>query len=186
MSPEDYAAGQGTLSFAPGETEKTISLSVVDDAVREDADDSGFWESFLVSLAHEDGPIGESGCRTAGRWRSGSWTTTARRERDNGNGGGGQTPPTGVTLSVLPARVGEGDAATTVTVTAALIGGTRDTATTVSVTVGSGTASAGSDFAAVSGFDIAIAASARSATGTFSLAPVQDAVPWFDLRNRHG
>ena len=178
MSPEDYAAGQGTLSFAPGETEKTISLSVVDDAVREDADDSGFWESFLVSLAHEDGANRRIRLPHGGAVEIGIVDNDGQEERDNGNGGGGQTPPTGVTLSVLPARVGEGDAATTVTVTAALIGGTRDTATTVSVTVGSGTASAGSDFAAVSGFDIAIAANARSATGTFSLAPVQDAVPW--------
>ena len=43
---------------------------------------------------------------------------------------------------------------------------------------GTAPAAPAGDFAAVSGFDIAIAANARSATGTFSLAPVQDAVPW--------
>ncbi len=49
VSPGDFAAAQGTLSFAPGETEKTISLSIVDDA-DEEARIGDSWESFQVSL----------------------------------------------------------------------------------------------------------------------------------------
>ena len=44
MSPDDYTGGQGTLTFTPGETEKTISIPIVDDTVRED----GLPEEFLI------------------------------------------------------------------------------------------------------------------------------------------
>ena len=83
---------------------------------------------------------------------------------------------TGVSLSVNPASVDEGDAATTITVTATLNGGTRPAATPVAVTVGSGTATSVTDFAAVDGFTITIPADAASHTGSFSLAPVQDTI----------
>ena len=86
--------------------------------------------------------------------------------------------PTGVTLSVQPNTVGEGDAtATTVTVTATVNGATRYTdAKTVTVSVGAGasTATSATDYAAVANFDITIAAGAASATGTFDLTPTQD------------
>jgi len=55
-----------------------------------------------------------------------------------------------------------------------LNGGTRDAATPVAVTVGSGTATSGTDFAAVSDFTISIPADTLSHTATFSLAPTQD------------
>ena len=85
-----------------------------------------------------------------------------------------ETASSGVTLSVSPDSVSEGASATTVTVTARLNGGTRSEATPVAVTVGSGTATSGTDFTAVAGFSIGIAANTRSHTGTFSLAPTQD------------
>ena len=85
-----------------------------------------------------------------------------------------ETASSGVTLTVSPDEVGEGAAATTVTVTARLNGGTRSGATPVAVTVGSGTAASGTDFAAVAGFDISIAANTLSNTGTFTLSPTQD------------
>ena len=54
MSPDDYAGGEGTVTFAPGDTEATISIPIVDDAVREDPVD-GYPETFLVLLlAGED------------------------------------------------------------------------------------------------------------------------------------
>ena len=87
-----------------------------------------------------------------------------------------ETASSGVTLSVSPKSVGEGAAATTVTVTASLNGGTRGEATPVSVTVGSGTATSGTDFAAVTGFSISIPANTQSHTGTFTLTPTQDTV----------
>ena len=83
---------------------------------------------------------------------------------------------TGVILTVSPKRVSEGAGATTVTVTARLNGGTRGDATPVAVTVGSGTATSGTDFAAVAGFTISIPANTRSHTGTFTLTPTQDTV----------
>ncbi len=85
--------------------------------------------------------------------------------------------PTGVTLSVQPNTVGEGDEETEVTVTAMVNGATRYTdAKTVTVSVGAGasTATSATDYAAVANFDITIAAGAASATGTFDLTPTQD------------
>ena len=79
-------------------------------------------------------------------------------------------------LSVSPDEVGEGAGATTVTVTARLNGGARGEATPVAVTVGSGTATPGTDFAAVPGFTISIAANTLSHTGTFVLSPTRDTV----------
>ena len=87
-----------------------------------------------------------------------------------------ETPSSGVTLSVSPDALGEGAGATPVTVTAALNGGTREAATPVTVTVGSGTATADTDFEAVTGFTITIPANSASHTGSFVLTPTQDTV----------
>ncbi len=85
--------------------------------------------------------------------------------------------PTGITLSVAPAAVGEGAGETEVTVTATVNGATRyPEAKTVRVTVGGGTATAGTDYAAVTPFDITLGAGAASAEGTFDLTPTQDTV----------
>ena len=85
--------------------------------------------------------------------------------------------PTGITLSVSPATLGEGDGLTRITVTAAVNGATRYVdARTVTVSVGSGTAISGTDFGAVSNFDIIIAAAGASQTGTFDLTPTDDAL----------
>ena len=46
---DDYEAVQGTLTFAPGETEKTVSVTVIDDTV----EDSG--ETFRLLLSSPDG-----------------------------------------------------------------------------------------------------------------------------------
>ena len=53
VSPDDYTGGPGTLTFAPGEIEQTISLPIVDDAIREDPV-LGLDESFLVALEFGD------------------------------------------------------------------------------------------------------------------------------------
>ena len=86
----------------------------------------------------------------------------------------GQAQSTGVALAVDPDTVGEGDMATTVTVTAKLNSGTRTTATPVAVTVGPGTATAVADFAAVTGFNVDIAANQERGTHTFTLTPTED------------
>ena len=83
---------------------------------------------------------------------------------------------TGVTLSLTPMSVAEAAGATPVTVTASLSDGARTLDTEIRVSVGSGTASAGSDFAEVEEFVIRIAANSQSGTGEFSLLPTDDAL----------
>ena len=78
-----------------------------------------------------------------------------------------------VTLSANPSKVSEADGATTVTVTAA--SSTHSVSRTVTVSLGgSGTATSGTDYAAVSNFTITLAKDATSATGAFTLTPTQD------------
>ena len=81
---------------------------------------------------------------------------------------------TGVALSVSPMVVAEDAGATAVTVTAKLNGLPRDEDTAVAVTVTPGSASAGDDFADVSGFTVTIPVGARSGDASFNLTPVDD------------
>ena len=81
-----------------------------------------------------------------------------------------------IALSVDPADVSEGAAATEITVTAKLNSGSRSSATVVTVTVGTGTATSGTDFTAVADLSLTIAADATGGTGTFRLSPTQDTV----------
>ena len=83
---------------------------------------------------------------------------------------------TGIALSLDPQQVSEDDGAQTVRVTAMLNAGTRTQNTVVRVTVAGLTATVVEDFAAVGGFPITIPATAASATGTFSLTPVNDGI----------
>ena len=85
---------------------------------------------------------------------------------------------TEITLSASPDTVAETDSATTITVTAATDGDTFVDARTVTVTVGKAgdAATSGTDYAAVTAFDISIAAGKTSATGTFSLTPTDDKI----------
>ena len=85
--------------------------------------------------------------------------------------------PTGVTLSVNPASVAEDAAATNVTVTATVTGGTTYAAAkTVRVAVGDGDDSAteGTDYESVDDFDLSIEAGAASVQKAFSLTPTDD------------
>ena len=86
------------------------------------------------------------------------------------------SPSTGVELSVEPSEVAERAGATTVAVTAALNGATRDAATPVTVSVDSKTAVAGTDFAVVADFTLTIPANEFSKTETFRLEPTRDAL----------
>ena len=54
VSPDDYIGGEGRVTFAPGETRNTISVRIVDDALREDPVD-GRHEQFLVLPSRGDG-----------------------------------------------------------------------------------------------------------------------------------
>ena len=80
-------------------------------------------------------------------------------------------PP--ITLSANPSKVSEADGATTVTVTATLpSAAVANSQATVSV--GGGTATPGTDYAAVSDVTITVAKDATTGTGTFTLTPTQD------------
>ena len=85
---------------------------------------------------------------------------------------------TSVVLTVSPERVAEGatGAARTVAVTATLEGEPRTVDVEVTVSVTGGTAMEGDDFAAVEDFALTIAAGTTTGTGSFTLAPVDDAV----------
>ena len=88
-------------------------------------------------------------------------------------------PPSGAILSTGTDSVAEGGGATGIEVAAALLGDSRFAeARAVRVTVGrSGDAAeAGSDYAAVDSFEIAIAAGAAGGSATFTLTPKNDAV----------
>ena len=82
--------------------------------------------------------------------------------------------PATITLTADPSSVKEGAGPTTITVTATLDGDPRPAQTAVGVTVAGGTATVADDFAAVSGFTITIPTSTASATGAFTLTPVDD------------
>ena len=89
-------------------------------------------------------------------------------------------PPTGIRLTVdVPSVAEDAVAAATITVTAAVAGGSAfDAQRTVVVSVGEATdtATEGTDYATVANFDIVIPKGAKSATGNFSLAPTDDDV----------
>ena len=89
------------------------------------------------------------------------------------------TASTQVTLAVDPTAVGEGDSATTVTVTGTLNNAARTEGTAVTVTVSSGTASA-SDFTPVSAFTLTIDEGQSSGTAMFTLTPTDDDVDEVD------
>ena len=83
---------------------------------------------------------------------------------------------TGIELGLDPASVTEGGGVQTITVTASLDGAARTVATSVAVSRTGGTATSGTDYAAVSDFTITIPAASTSAMGTFSFAPTDDTV----------
>ncbi len=83
---------------------------------------------------------------------------------------------TALNLAVNPSSVGEGAGATSVAVTASLNGAARSSATTVTVRRTGGTATSGTDYAAISNFTVTIAAGQTSGTATLSFVPTDDAL----------
>ena len=148
----DYTKNTNALSFTGTANEtKTFTVATTEDTNAE-AD-----ETFTVGLGVSNAPSG----------------VTVTSDTGTGTINNDDNYPA-VTLSVNPASVGEADSATTVTVTATAASSIAS-ARTVTVSVGgTGTATSGTDYAAVSNFDITIAANATSGTGTFSLTPTQD------------
>ena len=86
--------------------------------------------------------------------------------------------PTSIILTLNPASVGEDDGATSIDVTASFPAGSPvlTTATVATVSVAGSTATSGTDFGAVSSFNVSIAAGATSGMGTFTFTPTSDTV----------
>ena len=152
-SGTDYTAVTGfDVSIAAGKTSGTgtFTLTPTDDTLVEGN------ETLSVSGTNADLTV--------------NGTTLALTDDDN---------PPAVNLSVNPSSVDEDASATTVTVTATFSNtSTYAAAQKVSVTVGKSgdSATSGTDYEAVTGFDVTIAAGKTSGTGTFTLTPTDDTV----------
>ncbi|MDE0519187.1 MAG: hypothetical protein OXH71_00540, partial [Candidatus Dadabacteria bacterium] len=141
-----------TLSFAKGVETQTFTVATTEDVLDEAN------ETFVVELTD-----------AVGGTISDAEATGTITDDD--------ATPTGITLTVSPATIGEADSETRFTVTATVNGNTRYTdAKTVEVSVGGGTSTATSntDYGAVNNFNITIGAGEANETGTFDLTPTQD------------
>ena len=145
----DYSVDAESLTLTAGQTSVSTTVRAVDDEVM-DPD-----ETIDITATLDGEGIG---------------TTQTVTIVDN------ETAATRVALSVAPATVAEGAGATVVTVTGTLNGAAQSAATEVTVSVASGTATAGTDFAAVASFPLRIAANETSGTATFSLTPTDDSL----------
>ena len=151
-STTDYTAMTTAtqLDFAKGVSRQTFTVATTEDVLHEGN------ETFLVELTEPAG---------------GTIATAEATGTINDD----DAAPTGITLTVSPATVGEGAGETEITVTATVNGTTRYVdAKTVVVSVADGTAASPADYAAVSNFNITIAAGGASHTGNFTVTPVDD------------
>ena len=151
VSPGDYAAASSSLTFAPGETSKTVAVATFNDIFHEST------ETFTLGVTNP----------TNAEIQSGAGTATGTITDDD-------PAPTAVTLSLNPAAVGESAAATAVTVTASLNNSPLPTATTVTVSRTGGTATPGTDYPAVTDLVIRIPAEQTTGTATLSFDPTGD------------
>ncbi len=162
-------------------TAVTVSAAPVDPAVAADFTLSGTTLTIAAGSKDSSGTVRIAGVDNT--VDAPDKTVTVSGMASNANGVTGPADATltladddgvqSITLSASPASVDEAAAATTVTITATIDGGlTSASATAVTVTV---PASADNDYtAAPSSFEIEIAPGASSATGDFTLTPVDD------------
>ena len=122
LAGSDYTANSGTLTFAPGETTKTITVAITNDTVFEGN------ETYAVNLS----------APTNATIATGSVTTTIA---DDGTGGGGNNDDRPVVTGVSSPTVVEGNNLD-FTVT---LSNTSTTPTVVNLTPASGTATLGTD-----------------------------------------
>ena len=156
----DYTDKSGTLTFTnTAAGSQTFTVQTTEDVI-----DEGTGETFTVSIS---GPTGGGGPAPS-LGTSKSVTTTITDD---------DAAPTGITLSADPNTLGEDDAATSITVTATLSGGTTRASDTV-VTIGTlaGTATEDTDYEATTLASITIPANTASATGTITITPTDDSV----------
>ena len=154
----DYSGAPTLVVFAGDETEQSFPFGAADDTVDDDGES--------VVLGFGELPDRVSAPDTTARPAS---ATVSITDDD--------TALASITLTTLPASVSESASGTTVTVTATLDGSvTLSTATEVTVSVGGGSATSGTDYAAVSDFTVTIPKETASSTGTFTLTPANDSI----------
>ncbi|QEL17641.1 Calx-beta domain-containing protein [Limnoglobus roseus] len=123
LAGSDYTAASGTLTFAPGEVSKTLTVTVRGDALNEGA------ESFRVNL----------GSPTNATVGAASATGTIQND---------DPPPS---VSVAAATATEGDVGTAVMTFTVTLSAASGQTVTVNYATADGTAAAGSDYTATSG-----------------------------------
>ena len=146
----DYTAPDGTFTIDAGQASGTLAIPMLNDGERE-------FEETLIATLNWASNIAEVQLDA---------TEAKVKIRD---------ASTRIFLSLDRASVAENDDDKTVRVSASLNASLLPTATTVRVSVTGGTATA-ADFAPVNSFDVIIPANTREGSGTFTLAPVDDAV----------
>ena len=158
VAGSDYTAKTGTLTFTnTAAGDQTFTVQTTGDDI-----DEGTGETFTVTISSATGGGGTTSLGTS------TVTTTITDDDD---------APSGITLSVSPSSVGEDDAATSVTVTATLQGGsTRPTSTVVTIGTLKGSATKDTDYTATSLASITIPANSTSGTGSITITPTDDAV----------
>ena len=158
-SGTDYTAKSGTLTFTQADhADKTFTVQT-----REDTFDESD-ETFTVTISSPSG--GGGSAPTIGTT---SVVTTTIDDDDDA--------VTRIALSANPNSLGEDDAATSVTVTATLQGGsTRPSETVVTIGTLAGSATKGTDYTATSLASITIPANTTSATGSLTITPTDDTV----------
>jgi hypothetical protein len=144
----DYTATSGTLTFAAGETTKTVSVTIAGDTTVEPN------ETFVVNLS------APSGATLADATGQGTITNDD------------VAPPVVPTLSIADVAVTEGNAATTATFTVTLSAAASG-AVTANYATADGTATAGSDYTATNG---TLSFAAGETTKTITVAIVGDTV----------
>ncbi|WP_218933777.1 Calx-beta domain-containing protein [Rubripirellula lacrimiformis] len=125
----DYAANNGTLTFADGESSKTITVSITDDSTADEPN-----ETFTVTLSNATGGAALGGVTAS---------TVTIVDNDN-------TVPVPGVFSIAPETVSVNESDGTATFTINRSTGS-DGAVTVNFATANGTATAGSDYTANSG-----------------------------------
>ena len=154
----DYTDTSGSLTFAPGDTAKTVSVPVTDDTVQDTP------ETLTLRLSNADPPYDTTnvdwGSEEAGVLIADSVATGTIRNTED------QAEPR--TVSVSDASAAEGDSVVfTVSLSAA-----SDGEVTVDYATSDGTATAGEDYTATSG---TLAFQAGEVTKTISVPTTEDA-----------
>jgi len=124
IAGSDYTATSGTLTFTPGQTSKTVPVTIANDALAEDD------ETFTLNLANATGGIAIADAQGVG--------TIVNDDLDP-------------TVSVGNASVVEGDIGTTTLSLPVTLSGPSGREVDVDYATSDGTATAGSDYTATSG-----------------------------------